>query len=161
MNNENLRLSELLRDKHLTIATSESCTAGGIGAAIASVDGASEYFVGGVIAYTAEMKHNVLGVPYETIRDYGIVSQQVAEMMNNGVRKLTNADVAISITGYAGKSGGDEFVENGTVWICVGMSDEQVQSTCLHVASGRAENLSRAIREAISLACQFVEKMPL
>ena len=156
MNELAAELGRLLRERHMTIATAESCTAGGIGAAIASVDGASEYFLGGVIAYSVGVKNRVLGVDDDLIGRYGVVSREVAEAMNDGVRRLSHADVAISITGYAGQNGGDRFAENGTVWICIGSDGTTPLVKCLHVSSDRTANLRRAVDEALSCAVRFM-----
>ena len=85
-----------------TLVTAESLTGGGIGAALTAVSGASAVYKGGVISYTNEVKHGVLGVPEEILETRGAVSAPVAEAMACGVRKLVDADVAVSVTGLAG-----------------------------------------------------------
>lgn len=100
-----------------TLATAESLTGGGIGAALTAVSGSSAVYKGGVISYTNEIKHNVLGVQEYLLDRYGAVSSWVAGEMVSGVRKLMNTDVAVSVTGLAGP-GGDEFGNPvGTVYI--------------------------------------------
>lgn len=100
-----------------TIATAESLTGGGIGAALTAVSGSSAVYKGGIISYTNEIKHHVLGVSQQVLDQYGAVSAQVAGEMVSGVRKLLNVDVAVSVTGLAGP-GGDEFGNPvGTVYI--------------------------------------------
>ena len=100
-----------------TLATAESLTGGGIGAALTAVSGSSAVYKGGVISYTNEIKRALLGVSAETLDRYGAVSQQTAGEMVSGVRKLLNADIAVSATGLAGP-GGDEFGNPvGTVYI--------------------------------------------
>lgn len=151
-------LGEALKDKGLTIATAESCTAGGIAAAIASVDGASEYLVGGVVTYATELKKKLLGVTDEILETSGVVSRATAMAMNAGVRALTGASVAVSITGYAGASGGDEFAENGTIWICVGMDGKDPHCEMLKVSSDRAENLGQAVLKALEMVVGYVKE---
>ena len=100
-----------------TLATAESLTGGGIGAAITAVSGASAVYKGGVVSYTNEIKHKVLGVSREILDAHGAVSAPVAKEMAAGVRKLLSADVAVSVTGLAGP-GGDEYGNPvGTVFI--------------------------------------------
>ena len=100
-----------------TIATAESLTGGSIGAALTAVSGSSAVYKGGIISYTNEIKHHVLGVSRQVLDQYGAVSAQVAAEMVSGVRKLLNVDVAVSVTGLAGP-GGDEFGNPvGTVYI--------------------------------------------
>lgn len=103
--------------KGKTLVTAESLTGGGIGAAITAVSGASEVYKGGVISYTNAVKESVLGVPGEILDRCGAVSAPVAEHMASGVRKLLQADIAVSVTGLAGP-GGDEYGNPvGTVFV--------------------------------------------
>ena len=100
-----------------TLVTAESLTGGGIGAALTAVPGASAVYQGGVISYVNEVKRDILGVSQEILDRYGAVSPWTAGAMASGVRKLMNADVAVSVTGLAGP-GGDEFGHPvGTVYI--------------------------------------------
>lgn len=100
-----------------TIATAESLTGGGIGAALTAVPGSSAVYQGGVISYTNEVKSAILGVSDITLGTYGAVSEQTAGEMATGVRKLLKTDIAVSVTGLAGP-GGDEFNHPvGTVYI--------------------------------------------
>ena len=100
-----------------TLVTAESLTGGGIGAVLTAVPGSSAVYKGGVISYTDEVKHELLGVDEEILRRYGAVSLWTAGAMASGVRKLLQADVAVSVTGLAGP-GGDEFGHKvGTVFI--------------------------------------------
>ena len=105
------------------LATAESLTGGGIGQALTSVSGASAVFAGGVISYTNEVKHKVLGVPAEVLDTCGAVSAPVAQAMAQGAKGVIGADVAVAVTGLAGPDG-DEFGNPvGTVFI--GYADEQ------------------------------------
>jgi len=149
------QLGALLRQKGLTVATAESCTAGGISAAIASVDGSSAYHLGGVVSYAVAVKTDILRVSASTISEYGVVSRQTAQAMNDGVRNLIGADVNISVTGYAGASGGDEFAPNGTVWICVGYNGKQ-NCRQIKVCRSRYYNLKEVVRQALILAIETV-----
>ena len=100
-----------------TLAVAESCTGGGIGAALTAVPGSSAVFKGGVICYCNEVKEQVLGVSKELLDRYGAVSFPVAGMMAGGVRKLLSADVAVSVTGLAGPDGDSYGNPVGTVYI--------------------------------------------
>ena len=91
-----------------TLATAESITAGGIGAALTAVPGASAVYKGGIISYCDKAKHHLLGVPAELLDTHGAVSAPVAEAMAQGARKALRTDIAISVTGLAGP-GGDDF----------------------------------------------------
>lgn len=153
------QLGKTLKAKGLTIATAESCTAGAIGAAIASVDGASEYFRGGIICYATDIKVSLLEVSQETIDKYGVVSRETVLAMNRGVRKKLNADVAISISGYAGASGGDSFTPNGTIWICVGAEGREEKTVCLNVTESRSRNLEAAVQKALDLCVEYLTSL--
>ena len=109
------KVIELLKGR--TIATAESITGGGIGAALTAVPGSSEVYKGGVISYTDEIKREVLCVPPEWLEKYGAVSPWVAMEMASGVRGLLHTDVAVSVTGLAGPGGDDRGDPVGTVYI--------------------------------------------
>ena len=104
-----------------TLATAESCTGGGIGAALTAVPGASKVFIGGVISYTDDIKNRVLGVDKAVLDKHGAVSSPVAGAMASGVRNLMKCDVAVSVTGLAGP-GGDDF-GNPVGTVCIGYAD--------------------------------------
>lgn len=106
-----------------SLATAESLTGGGIGAAITAVPGASGVYAGGVVSYTNGVKHRVLGVPEAVLARCGAVSEPVAAAMADGVRALLGADVAVSVTGLAGPGGDDFGHPVGTVFI--GYSDSR------------------------------------
>ncbi len=107
--------------KGKTLSTAESCTGGGIGAALTSIPGSSEVYRGGIISYTNEIKHQMLGVDNDLLNREGAVCALVAESMAVGVRKTMQTDVAVSVTGLAGPSGDSCGNPVGTVFI--GYSD--------------------------------------
>ena len=109
----------LLTERNLTLATAESCTGGFIANRITNVPGASEVFLGGVVAYSNEAKKKFLGVRPETLSRHGAVSEAVAREMAEGARKKFGADFAIAVTGIAGPSGGTKAKPVGTVFIAL------------------------------------------
>ena len=109
----------LLMEKGKTFASAESCTGGNIAHVVTLIPGSSEVFKGTAVTYATSMKTKVLGVPAETIEQYGVVSQQVVEGMAKGVRDLMEADFGVATTGVAGPTGGTEENPVGTVWIGV------------------------------------------
>lgn len=111
------RLGHRLRQEDLTLSVAESCTAGGLADAITSVPGASEYFVGGIIAYANRVKCALLGVPESLLTEQGAVSAAVAERMADGCRKSFGTSLAASITGIAGPDGGTPAKPVGLVYI--------------------------------------------
>jgi nicotinamide-nucleotide amidase len=108
-----------LRERGLQIAVAESCTAGLVGAALASIPGSSDVLLGGVIAYANEVKQRLLGVPGELLAEYGAVSAEVARAMAAGARAATGADVAVAVTGVAGPGGGTALKPVGLVYLHV------------------------------------------
>ena len=110
---------DLLTQRHLTLATAESCTGGAIAARFTAMPGASAYFRCGVVSYTVEAKHDLLGVSLDDIDRYGVVSEPVVRAMAEGMRRTAHADYAVATTGVAGPAGGTPECPVGTVWMAV------------------------------------------
>ena len=139
-----------------TLVTAESCTGGGIGAALTSVSGASAVYKGGVISYTNWVKQHLLGVDPAVWRSEGAVSAAVAEAMASGARNSLEADIAVSVTGLAGPGGDDYGNSVGTVYI--GYSDcVRCISREYHFTGNRAEIRKKACSEALMLILTFNE----
>ncbi len=113
------KLVEVLGQGKKTCATAESCTGGGVAHAITSVPGSSAVFAGGVVSYANSVKRDVLGVPEKTLAEHGAVSSECAVAMADGVRRLLGTDMAVSLTGIAGPSGGSAEKPVGLVWFAV------------------------------------------
>ena len=142
------RLVELLKARGLKCATAESCTGGGIGAAITSAPGASEVFLGGVISYANEVKRDVLGVAQATLDSVGAVSGETAAQMAEGARRLLKADLAVSVTGVAGPGGGTPEKPVGLVWFGVATAGGVRTEKALFVgdrATIRAKTVTHAL----------------
>ena len=142
--------------KNKTLVTAESCTGGGIGAALTAVAGASEVYKGGIICYTNWVKHNLLNVDSVLLNDIGAVSAPVAEAMALGARSKLAADIAVSVTGLAGP-GGDSFGNPvGTVYI--GYSDAQKTfSREFHFFGTREQIQKAAIIASLNLILTTVD----
>ena len=137
-----------------TLVTAESLTGGGIGAALTAVPGSSAVYKGGIISYTNWVKETMLGVSPDTLRAYGAVSAQTAGEMVLGVRRLLQADIALSVTGLAGPTG-DEFGNSvGTVFI--GYADGDHCQVCPFLFSGSREDVrEQTIQEALKLVLKY------
>ena len=136
------------------LATAESLTGGGIGAAITAVSGASAVFAGGVISYTNEVKHRVLGVPVETLNTCGAVSAPVAQAMSEGARRVIGADVAVAVTGLAGPDGDEYGNPVGTVF--VGYADARTAfAREYHFDGNREEVREQTIEAALKLILEM------
>ena len=110
-------VGKILTEKSLTISTAESCTGGLLSSTITDTPGSSRYFIGGINAYSNEVKKKLLGVKETTLKRYGAVSYQTAMEMVRGVKRVFNTSTAVSITGIAGPGGGSKKKPVGTVFI--------------------------------------------
>lgn len=124
----------LLLEKGMTFATAESCTGGRVAEEITALPGASRVYRGGVVSYWTEVKGRILGVPQELLDTYGPVSEPCARAMAEGVRQLTGADIAVSVTGAAGPDPDERGVPVGIVY--VGLATPE-GTFCRHVDFGR------------------------
>lgn len=140
-----------LLQRGLTLAVAESCTGGNIASQLTAQAGASAYFKGGVVAYSNEVKENVLGVQHKTLEVYGAVSEETACEMVQGVRQRLGADVAIATTGIAGPDGGTREKPVGTVWIAVADGDGCFAQLLQHGGSRRQQNIDRATNQAFAM----------
>ena len=107
----------LLKEKGLTFAAAESCTGGLIAKRFTDQSGASSAFMGGVVCYTNYVKHHVLGVPQETLDEFGAVSAQTAAAMAEGARRVCGSDIAVSVTGCAGPNSDERGTPVGTGFV--------------------------------------------
>ncbi len=117
-------VGRVLRNKRLTLALAESCTGGMAGSMVTSVPGSSDYLLLAAVTYANSAKSKVLGVNPEVIRAHGAVSAEVATEMAEGARRISGADLAVSITGVAGPGGGSEGKPVGTVWFGIAMAGQ-------------------------------------
>ncbi len=158
------RLRESLTRKGLLFATAESCTGGIIAGLCTDVAGSSVWFAGGVVAYSNDIKHRLLGVPEEMLLAHGAVSEAVVRRMALGALAACNAQAAVAISGIAGPDGGTPEKPVGTVWIAHALTEKNshspaavenaelavtVQAACHRFPGGRAEVRLAAVREAL------------
>ena len=136
------------------LATAESLTGGGIGSAVTLVSGASKVYAGGIISYTNEVKHRVLGVPAEYLDNLGAVSGPVAQAMAEGARRVLQADVAVSVTGLAGPDGDEYGHPVGTVFI--GYADaETAFAREYHFDGDREQVREQPVETALALILEL------
>ena len=136
-------VGKILCDRQQTVAVAESCTGGGLGAIFTAVPGSSAYFLGGIIAYSNQVKMALLGVEQETLTQWGAVSHPVAQQMATGVKQKLNADWGISITGIAGPDGGTETKPVGLVYLGLASPDDKVTSFEYRFGKDRERSLMR------------------
>ena len=140
-----------------TLCTAESCTGGRIAALITSVPGSSEYFRGGIVSYQTEIKEMVLKVPTDIIDTYGVVSRETADAMRECACRLFKADYAITITGYAGPTGGTDIDPVGTVYISVGTASKGVTKRVVSSFTERTEIQDDVAQQALILFMKYLE----
>ena len=147
----------LLKKYNLTVSTAESCTGGLIASAITEISGSSTFFGMGVVTYANEAKMKLLGVKSDTLTAYGAVSEQTAKEMAEGILRLSESDVSISVTGIAGPTGGTPEKPVGLVYI--GISGEfGTFSYENHFAGNRSQVRAQTVEKAFKLAAEYVSK---
>lgn len=143
-------ISDLFWKEGLTLATAESCTAGNVAAAITAIPGSSHFYRGGIIAYSNEVKENLLGVNPETLENKGAVSEETVIEMVKGAMKSMNSDCAVATSGIAGPTGGTSDKPVGTIWIAAGTKDKMI-TLKLEGDEGRQKNIANATQKALQL----------
>lgn len=149
-------IQQLVYEAGKTLGTAESCTGGRIAESIIAVPGASEYFKGGIISYTDEIKEKVLGVDHDTLVEKNAVSEEVACMMVRGAIRALNVDFAIAATGFAGPGGGTKEIPVGTIWLACGTADEIVTFKQME-DDGRDVNLAKATTKALQMFLDYLK----
>ena len=143
-------IHRMLTERGKTLAIAESCTGGTIASKFTAMAGASEYLLGGVVAYSNDVKCNTLGVNRDDIECFGAVSEVVALEMAEGVRRITGADYAIATTGIAGPTGGSKHKPVGTVWMAVA-TPKGSRAIMRNSGTDRGQIISRASAYAIEM----------
>jgi nicotinamide-nucleotide amidase len=143
-------VGQMLKQKNATLSTAESCTGGTISQLVTQIPGSSAYFKGGVVAYSNQVKEEMLGVDPEMIRIQGAVSIPVVEAMAKEVKSRLKSDYAIAVSGIAGPDGGSEAKPVGTICIAV-ISDKSLISNKLMFTSDRTRNIIRASATALNM----------
>lgn len=148
-------VGDKLKAKGLKLSTAESCTGGNVAHAITLNAGSSEYFEGSVVAYSNDVKRNVLKVPAEVLSSVGAVSRETVEAMCSGVASLMATDCAIATSGIAGPGGGTPEKPVGTVWVAV-KCGERVESECYHLPGTRDRVIERTTTNVL---CKLIKML--
>jgi nicotinamide-nucleotide amidase len=143
-------LGEKLFARGWRVTTAESCTGGGIAAAITAIAGSSSWFEYGIVSYANSAKEKLLNVNPQTLLQHGAVSQAVVEEMIAGALALSGADIAVAVSGVAGPSGGTIEKPVGTVWFAWGLASGDIHSECFHFVGDRASVQSQAVVQGLS-----------
>ncbi len=148
-------VGNLLKSKGLMVATAESCTGGNIAHQFTLIPGSSEFFKGSIVAYSNEIKTNILQVSADDLEKQGAVSQTVVEQMAINVRKLLKADISVATSGIAGPTGGTDEKPVGTVWISVS-SAEITLSREFRFGALREQNIIRSTQAALLMLKEII-----
>jgi PncC family amidohydrolase len=149
-------IGKLLQQRDLKLALAESCTGGLIGHRITNVPGSSEYFAGGIVAYSYEAKVKTLGVSWDILNSVGAVSSETVLAMARGAKEMMDADVAISISGIAGPGGGTDEKPVGTVWVGLVAADGN-WSQEFHFESDREQNKAFSADAALQMLLVYLQ----
>jgi nicotinamide-nucleotide amidase len=153
-------VGEMLKKGRKTLSTAESCTGGKIAASLTSFAGASNYFKGSVVSYATDAKIDVLGVPDSLIKEFSVVSAEVASAMAVAVKEIMKTDYAIATTGNAGPSKGDEKAEIGTVFIAIATPSEVIVKE-YNFGQPREKVIDRAVIKSLEMLKEEILKKVL
>ena len=152
-----VRVGRALRERGMTLALAESCTGGLIGHRLTEVPGSSEYFLGGIVAYSYDAKERLLAVQHRTLYEHGAVSRETALEMARGARVALGADIGLSVTGIAGPTGGLPGKPVGLTWIA--LSSRERESAEEHIwDQDRAQNKTLSAEAALQMLLKAVER---
>ena len=150
------KLCKYMPARVLKLAAAESCTGGLVSDRITNISGSSEYFLGGVVSYSNEVKANLLGVSWDTLNLQGAVSKETVIEMACGVRKLFNVEIGISVSGIAGPTGGTNEKPIGTTWLGLAVNDKEWTRHFIW-NGGRMQNKHDSSEAALQFVIDYLE----
>jgi nicotinamide-nucleotide amidase len=150
-------LGECLRQRTLTMTTAESCTGGWVAKALTDSAGSSDYMHSGLVTYSNEAKHTLLGVTEKSLIEHGAVSEPVVREMVAGALVTTRAGVAVAISGVAGPGGGSDEKPVGTVWFAWGSSPPDIECVVEQFTGDRDSIRRQAVLFALQGVRGFLE----
>jgi PncC family amidohydrolase len=148
-------VGERCRWSEATVATAESCTGGLVGHVLTEVAGSSEYYRGGVVSYSDDVKSSLLDVPAAALERHGAVSAQVAVAMAEGARRVLGSSIAVAVTGIAGPGGGSEAKPVGLTYVAV--ADQHGHDVRRHQWSG--DRTTNKLASAHAVLCLLLERL--
>ena len=142
-------LGRICKRRKVEVSVAESCTGGGLAAAITRISGSAKWFDRGFVTYSNGAKKDLLGVSQRTLRKFGAVSEPVAREMARGALRHSPSDVSVSITGIAGPTGGSRSKPVGLVWFAWAARNGPVQARAFRFKGNRIEVRKQAVAVAI------------
>ncbi len=156
MNKLSQKIVKLLKKKKLKISVAESCTGGMFSSVLTSVSGSSKVFTMGLVTYSNQSKNRLLKVPKQIIKKYGAVSVQCCFSMVNNLSKISKSNVAVSITGIAGPSGGTKQKPVGLVYVGLKKANKVKINRFLFKNKSRSNVQRAAVKKALELVLNTI-----
>lgn len=150
------QLGQRLLARGWRVSAAESCTGGGIAAAITAIAGSSQWFECGIVSYANAAKHKLLQVSEQTLATEGAVSEPVVQQMLAGVLALSGSNIAVAVSGIAGPSGGSPEKPVGTVWFAWGLATGQVRTQCMQFHGDRQAIQRQAVVHGLQGLLSFL-----
>jgi len=147
-----------LQQHGMTLVTAESCTGGGVAQAITMISGSSAWFDRGFVTYSNASKEEMLGVSPDTLDAHGAVSEQTVREMADGALQYSRAQVAVSVSGVAGPTGGTPEKPVGMVWFAWG-TNESVHAECHHLSGNRDAIRAKSVQIALQGVLNMLNKI--
>jgi PncC family amidohydrolase len=151
------KVGKLLRDRGWRLAVAESCTGGLIGHRLTNIPGSSTYYLGSITAYAYKAKVRLLGVRWETLEEFGAVSEPVVLQMAIGVRRVLAADIGLSVSGIAGPGGGTENKPIGLTFFGISVPNHE-QAWKVVFQGDRISNKEQSAEMGLQLLANFLER---
>ena len=151
------KIIKILKKKRIKLSVAESCTGGMLSSAITSVSGSSKVFTMGLVTYSNQSKNRLLKVPKQIINKYGAVSMQCCFSMVNNLSKINQNNIAVSITGIAGPSGGTKNKPVGLVYIGIKKANKVKVKRYLFKKKGRSYIQKSAVKKTLELILSFLK----
>jgi PncC family amidohydrolase len=152
------RVGSKLKRLGLTVSVAESATGGLIGSRLTDVAGSSDYYLGGVVAYSNDAKVKLLGVKRETLAAHGAVSEQTAQGMADGVRHSFGSDIGLAVTGIAGPGGATREKPVGLMWLAIAAKNYS-EARSIRLSGDRLQNKAGAAEEVLKLLEEYLDTL--
>tara|TARA_B100000902_G_scaffold318771_1_gene310780 strand:+ start:177 stop:641 length:465 start_codon:yes stop_codon:yes gene_type:complete len=139
-----------IKQQGLTLSLAESCTGGKVASTIVSFEGVSDFFLGGVVSYSINSKITILNIDGDKIKNYGVVSSEIAKEMSIGAKKLFKSDISVAVTGNVGLNSADDKSSVGKVFVAIN-SNNKVEAWEFNFNGNRKTNIESAVSEVFKL----------
>lgn len=140
-----------------TLSLAESCTGGAVSAKLTAIPGASQYFLGSIVAYSNELKSKTLAVDRSVLKEKGAVSEETVKQMVDGILTVTGSDFAVAVSGIAGPEGGTASKPVGTVWCALGRRGKKPQAWHLQINGTREEVIRGSVNALLDGLLRYAQ----